>query len=286
MKKITGIISVMVAVSLMLQCFAFSCSAADSDTGETNFVVLGDSIAAGTKLFNADVQCYGALLAKTNGWNYLNYAVPGHTTYAFSSRLDEDEVREAVSEADIIAVSIGGNNFLLNGLVEMVADGLLYKDYSKMDEITDAFYVSFDECILKIKALNPTAELFVQTLYNPMPGTIGEVYSEGVTRLNNAIKKYASENPGAYTVIDVEPEFEGHSGYIATDFIHPNKNGHLVIAGEYQKTFYEMGLTDSENVEEPTFSEIMTIDLKKAIEDFIFQITNSLNLMFGGLAAG
>lgn len=282
MRKISLKIGSILLVISILIC-GFSTLASANETKKTKLIVIGDSIAAGTRLFNPDVQCYGAILANTNGWDYENYAVPGHTTYAFSQRLDEDDVKKAVKEADIITVSIGGNNFLLDGLVEMVADALLKDDYTKMDEIIEEFYDSFDECICKIKKLNPNAKLFVQTLYNPMPGAIGEAYAEGQKRLNNAYKNYLKQHKNKYTVVDIEPLFEGHSEYIATDFIHPNKKGHLVIAKAYQETFKKMGLTKTSEIVEPTFIEIISIDIIKKIEDMWFQLTNSLNLMLGGL---
>lgn len=274
MKKIISLIlAILLTFSMGVPAFAYE--------ENTKFVVLGDSIAQGYGLGEgADdwlALGYGKLIADANGYDYVNHAIGGHTTYNLNARLEEQSVIADVADADIIAISIGGNNFLLGGMYRMIAEALVLKKYDQADRIGEEFYVNFGLVLDKIKAINPDAQLFVQTLYNPRNDVIGSVYQYAVELLNESIRKIAAERNGAYHVVDVYSAFVGHTDYIQKDQIHPNEVGHYVIAREYLKVLKDLGLgqaesplTDIPEIEVPlTFWQRITEFFKK-IFSFIF----------------
>ncbi len=279
MKKL---ISVLLALAMMCILFVPAFAAGEE---KTKFVVLGDSIAQGYGLRNIKEESYGALISAAEGYDYVNHAIGGHTTYDLNNRLEESEVAEDVANADIIAVSIGGNNFLLGGMVEMIADVLLKNDYSRMDAIGVDFKENFLVALEKIKSLNPDATLMVQTLYNPRYDFLRDAYQYAVDLLNTTITDILSEQPGAYVIVDVYAAFEGHSEYIQKDVIHPNAAGHYIIAQEYVKTLYELGLGTAEELTvempetEAAGSNFLTEFLKK-ISDFINEIIERILSFF------
>lgn len=95
MKKI---LSIILALVLCLSTLTVA-SSAKEDT--PFYLVLGDSIAYGSGLGNPTEACYGKIVADTNGYDYANYAVPGHTTTNLISRLELPEVVEALYENDL-----------------------------------------------------------------------------------------------------------------------------------------------------------------------------------------
>ena len=137
---------------------------------ETRYVVLGDSIAFGSGLSNPKQAVYGKIVADTNGYAYENYAVPGHTTGNLLRRMETDAVKEAIRNADIISISIGGNNFLLGNLNGLLFDGIVKQDYARFDEIAANYYTDLEKIVDNIRALNEGAAIVLQTLYNPQTG--------------------------------------------------------------------------------------------------------------------
>ncbi len=244
MKKLFSLLLVtLLAFSLCTPAFA-----AEADT--TKFVLLGDSIAQGYGLGEDYTDWYdlgyGKLIADANGYDYVNHAIGGHTTYNLNARLQEETVIKDVADADIIAVSIGGNNFLLGGMYQMILEGVLFNKYDLVEKTIDEFYIDFGLAIDKIKAINPDAQLLVQTLYNPRNDFIGKVYQRAVDLLNQTIINTAAERNGVYEIVDVYSAFGQHMEYIQKDQIHPNEAGHYVIATEYLKVLKDLGLGEAE----------------------------------------
>ena len=97
------------------------CVIADAAEDAPHYVVLGDSIAFGSGLSNPRQAVYGRIVADTNGYAYDNFAVPGHTTQNLLQRMQNEQVKAAIADADIISISIGGNNFLLGNLNALLA---------------------------------------------------------------------------------------------------------------------------------------------------------------------
>lgn len=239
MKKTNKIISFLLVLVIVL-CSVSVLASAQNESKQ--FVLLGDSIAYGTGLKNPAEDSYGALICGANGYVYKNYSVPGHTTDAMMQRLQNEDVVAGIADADIIAVSIGGNNFLLGNMLQMVWDALIKNDYSLMDKIIEELHGKLNGIFDRIKEINPDAVLLVQTLYNPRDDIVKEAYQYGVDGLNAQLRKIQIERSYDFSIVEVGVAFNNDTQYIQSDGIHPNEVGHYVIAQEYVKVLYEMGL--------------------------------------------
>ena len=278
MKKTKKFLSLLLAV---VMAFTLCAPALATEKDSTKLVLLGDSIAHGYGLGSGRADWYdlgyGKLIAEANGYDYVNHAISGHTTYNLNRRLQEEDVISDIADADIIAVSIGGNNFLLGGMQQMIFEAIFLKKYDLIEKTIGEFYVDFGLALDKIKAINPEAQLLVQSLYNPRDDLLGTVYQRAIDLLNEAIINIAAERNGAYVVVDIYSAFEGHFEYIQKDKIHPNEAGHYVIATEYLKVLKELGLgeaeellTDAPVVEIPLSFWEKIINFFKSLFSFIF----------------
>ena len=134
---------------------------------------------------------------------------------------------------------------MLTNLIALLINGKTGND-TRFNEIESEYRQNFSNIIYKIKSLNSHATILVQTLYNPSKFLFGDVYQKGVDIINGVIKGYLSSNPGAFSIVDVEPAFAGHAReYIAIDTIHPNVEGNLVIAKLVLQKLYDLGLGSS-----------------------------------------
>ena len=232
------ILSIFLCIALLLSLLSLTVSAAEP----TRYLVLGDSIAYGSGLSNPKEAVYGKIVADTNGYAYENYAVPGHTTANLLRRMENDAVKDAIQSADIISISIGGNNFLLGNINELLYDGIVKEDAARFDEIADGFYEDLGKIVDGIRALNADAAIILQTLYNPQTGYVGEVYQLGADRLNAKIRAFAKAHPADVLVADVAQALTDSDKDFAKDRIHPSAAGNEKIARVVLQTLFDNGL--------------------------------------------
>lgn len=239
MKKILAVV-----LSLVL---AFSCMSiiAFAEEETVDYVVLGDSIAFGAGMINTVEACYGKIVAETNGYNYVNHSIPGITSGVLRDMLKTDAVLDSVKNAEIISISIGGNNFLTNNIVGLAYDCLVKKDLSNFDKIAGVFYDEFCEIMDIINENNPDAVVLMQTLYNPQTKAAGIVYAEGGNRLNEMIRKYDAEHPGEIVIVEVGEALNDDRANFADDKIHPSAQGNELIAVEVLNVLYDLGLGET-----------------------------------------
>ena len=226
MKKFLSVISVLLVISLLLPVSAFAAQKEE----KLNYVLLGDSIARGAGVLNPDEACYGLMVANTNGYNYVNHGIDGYTSAALLKLLDKEEVAKDIADADIISISIGGNDFLTANILALLFADIFTKDYSKYYEIQETFYENFCGIIGKIKQSNPDALILMQTIYNMRHDFLKGVNQKGSDLLNECYRRYLDEHPGAYVLVDVAGVLDGRWDCLAADTIHPNGTGNIEIA--------------------------------------------------------
>lgn len=231
-----------------------------------SLVLLGDSIATGCMLpdyvagdnYSAPLSFGNMLGAEFE--NYANFAVDGRTTEELLNSLeaDDEELSEALSSADVIVISIGGNDFLMPMVTAIYNDETLSymfeesgaelsdEDFQKaLDASLEAakavdasqtFY-NIGECAAKITEINPAAKIILMTVYNPFSGSeelkaASEVAREKLTVLNFGLISLGSLVDSNISVIDVYSEFDGSAEKltnISSKDIHPNSDGHYKI---------------------------------------------------------
>ena len=133
-------VALLISLSMILGMLCLTVFAQDE---KLYYVVLGDSIAYGSGISNSREACYGKIVSDTNGYDYANHAIPGHTTTNLIKRLGEETVIADIKKADLISISIGGNDFLMSNLIGLMFDAIVLGDYSEYDRIAEGFYDNF-----------------------------------------------------------------------------------------------------------------------------------------------
>jgi len=223
---------VSVLLVLALGCALTATAARAAYGAGTKFVVLGDSISAGEGASDP-AKAYARLIAGDKNFSLANFAVGGHTSDDLLEILAENEdAVQAIREADIINLSIGGNDLLRSNVITLVLRLLFLKDVTAADEYIASFAENFAVIVPKIRALNPDALFIVQTLYNSMEGVplVADAYEVAILKLNKVYTDYLAANPGAYELADVYAAFKGREGLVFRDRIHPSDAGHEMIA--------------------------------------------------------
>ncbi len=254
------------AAALTAACIPVqSASAAE----KTSVVFLGDSITSGYGLKNGEAGYYD-YIADCLDASVTNYAVPGYTTTDLLTLLDDTSKTATIKSADIICISIGGNDLLKPAkahfeskqkpgetLIELLKR--LAKETSAQSVISDLTAVLRDPknntppryAVIeeKLRALNPNAQIIMQTIYNPfeVPESYYEKYKltekniKDYKDLLNYVSNYEKLLNKAMLALetvktaDVSAAFAG-SGWlyarVLESDIHPTALGHALIAAK------------------------------------------------------
>ena len=171
--------------------------------------------------------------------------------------------KEKIKNSDLITVSIGGNNILnailrnlnidegiLQGCDEEKFDSII-SEYLNSDEIkseisneVNKFSKDFPNIIKRIKKLAPEAEIYVNTVYNPINKkcSIYDFFNEQINLINDLIVKNNSNNDykiiDCYHILNSEEvlNFKVENGVAR---ISPNKVGHAMMATQVVSDYEE-----------------------------------------------
>lgn len=222
------------------------------------YVPLGDSIAYGIGASSSDKSYVGRLSGfmskKYKSFSVENLTIPGITSSQLLLQLTNPELavssvpedfklkdyaikvckatKRAVESADVITISIGGNN-LLEGLD--VGNGKI--DLVAVSKGIAGFTADWPQIIQAIKKLNPDVKILAMTIYDPFKkdDKMYAIADKLLSNINSVITKGAAEKKNSYKVVEVYKLFNKYEDitklthfYKSYD-IHPTDMGHEMI---------------------------------------------------------
>lgn len=194
-----------------------------------------------------------------------NSAIDGQTSGELLSGLHNGIYDEDLRNSDAIIISIGGND-LLTVLWDFVSDNFNI-NFNDSDIENQENNLNFTQIIQSITSLGSKIDnnlknfdsnlaqiakyiknksdgiIIIQTLYNPFDQfgqeQIKEFISHKIKALNSSIETHKNDAEAEYIVADVYSEFYGKGNELTrinSMDIHPNQQGHKVIAQCVDKT--------------------------------------------------
>ncbi|MBB6019275.1 lysophospholipase L1-like esterase [Paenibacillus sp. JGP012] len=200
------------------------------------YVAIGDSLTVGTGalLGTGFVPIYRRM-AEMNLRTFVsmeNLGVNGLTSGELLQMIhNHPRVRQAVREADIVTISIGGNDLIRT----FKASGGV-PSAGKMTQILGETRNHVSLTMKQIRQLKGNGKYFVRSigLYNPYPQSTEAAYW---VRQYNAYLNGAGS--GNYACAQVYDKFEGRERELLFwDRVHPNARGYRVIAEQLNRTGY------------------------------------------------
>ena len=291
-KKLFAIISTVLLV-VFLCTGLYGCKKEAADPDEKKVVLflgdsIGEAVAGPSPLTERESYGYYGILGKINGFEYYNRAVSGYQTkhlLSFIQREDDgvNMVKSLISTADIIHISILGNDLLgydINKMIIEAADNV----FTEEDKHLTTAAENLDKIVTYLRSVNPDATLIFQTQYNPigsdsplvrestkntlaeksyLPKDYHKLAGRMIERLNKVLYDYlddhskkifgkVTEKP--FELVDVYSKFEDlyersytrWQGLFCPDGIHPTNEGHAIIAGVNQAKLEELGFASSD----------------------------------------
>ena len=201
------------------------------------------------------------LYALNDNLDYSNLSKEGITSSELLSIIDDN--KDKIRDSDLITISIGGNNILNAILGNLNIDETILQncDEEKFDSIiseylnseeikteilneVNKFSKDFPNIIKKIKKLAPEAEIYVNTVYNPINKkcNIYDFFDEQINLINDLIVKnnsnYDYKILDCYHILNNDEvlNFKIENGVAR---ISPNKVGHAMMATQVISDYEE-----------------------------------------------
>ncbi|WP_079477721.1 SGNH/GDSL hydrolase family protein [Halobacillus salinus] len=191
-------------------------------------VALGDSIPYGYHLPSPSDQSFPSLIAKEKGWKLTNLSKPGMTsTQLLAAIKHEEEFQQALKEADIVVLYIGGND-LLNLLKEN--KGLSGLTKGEVGKVSSKLIRNLSAIMMELNK-RTDAKVLLYNLYNPYPDA-GFSIDLPLDYINMQYATVAEllDYVMDVKVIDASKAFHKHPEYLIIDDVHPTIIGQHVLA--------------------------------------------------------
>ncbi len=259
MKKLLSLILTTAFIVLLCSCSKTETKPVDGSVklpkgNSVKITAFGDSIAAGYGLENQDDN-YLSLFAKNIGASLKNNAVSGYDSSDLLNQLAGGQFNTDIRNADLIILSIGGNDILHNNeeIISTIKEAYLHGG-EYFPESINAIYTKFEanlrDIFTRINGINPNAAIIIQTLYNPALKQgykiavidASKLIDKYIVRLNESIVSVSSgfENVVVFDVAGEMNKDADNFYNLKTDFdIHPTKKGHLTLSELFTKYYNE-----------------------------------------------
>ncbi|MFD3447850.1 GDSL-type esterase/lipase family protein [Microbacteriaceae bacterium 4G12] len=197
-----------------------------------NHLILGDSLAKG---YGSTQGGYAEIasrkLQQQTGKEILtdNIAVNGLTTDSLLRMLQGQDVQEKIKKADIITISIGGNNLLRLNRNMGVLEGL-----QALNDEKGKYKKNLEEILTLIRQLNPSAMIVMSELYNPLKledslSSYASIFLDG---WNKTVHALAEEHEPAI-VLPIRKLLPNDAHDLFYDKVHPNDKGYEKMADHF-----------------------------------------------------
>jgi len=211
-------------------------AAATAGSGAFRIVALGDSLTrgAGDAAGGGGYPERVAAALRKEGRTVAvdNLAVDGAETGDFLRKMEEAGVAQRVAAADLILVSIGGND--LSHSLRSVVPGETAADPTAA-ALTGST-LNFQRILSLLRKANGSSPIRILGLYNPFPETFDrKLAKETLLKWNVALEEASYGVPGA-TVVPTADLFDERPDRLSLDRFHPGANGYGEIAGRVLST--------------------------------------------------
>lgn len=159
--------------------------------------------------------------------NFENFGVRGNRTDQLLKRLNTKKLISSVEDADLIILTIGGND-----LMKVVKENFSSLQLNQFQTEQRVFAEQLQAIFSTIRSRNPDAPIILVGLYNPFYN-----WFANVEEMNQIVDEWNSqsqsivESDGNAFFVDIHDIFlNNEENLLYTDYFHPNDRGYQLIA--------------------------------------------------------
>jgi lysophospholipase L1-like esterase len=175
--------------------------------------------------------------------DFYNFGVKGNRTTQLLKRLQSNEVKKAVEKADIVIITIGGND-----IMKVVKENISNLQISTFNKEKKVYIQHLTQIFDTIHQDNPEVSIVLVGLYNPFMKWFADVdeLNEIVADWNKSSQMVVANYDHAYFV-EIEDIFDHSSDNLFyIDNFHPNDKGYELIALRLQDSLGERTIPNLE----------------------------------------
>ncbi|WP_053073695.1 SGNH/GDSL hydrolase family protein [Bacillus sp. LL01] len=195
-------------------------------------VFFGDSLTQGvgdkTKQggFTTAVQQYYESKPYIDDVSVTNLGVRGNRTNHLLKRLEDPEVQEALAEADVIFMTVGGND-----LMKVIRENFLDLTFSLFDKEQKLYADRLDSVLSEVRSHNDSSRIYLVGLFNPFYQFFQEIdeMNEVVTNWNATSVSVLDGYPNTAYVPIQDIFIDPKENLLDDDQFHPNEKGYQLI---------------------------------------------------------
>lgn len=162
-----------------------------------------------------------------NNAQFHNYGVRGNRTDQLLKRLKEAKVKKSIEEADVVMITIGGND-----VMKIFRENLSHLSLEVFQEEKRLYQKRLNEIMKTIKSYNSDAGIVLVGLYNPF-----NTWFSDIDEVNQIISNWNSSSEQVLSSYDktlfikIDDLFiDSGDTLLYEDYFHPNDEGYKLIA--------------------------------------------------------
>ncbi|MCA1030374.1 SGNH/GDSL hydrolase family protein [Bacillus timonensis] len=195
---------------------------------------IGDTTKNGGYLFFLEDYLVNEKTIKTV--DTKNFGVKGHKTTDLLKRLKNNEIKGSIAEADIVIITIGGND-----MMKVTKENIFNLSFETFEDEQEDYGDRLNDILEEIRGLNTTCEIVLVGLYNPFYSFLDLLNELNlvVQTWNNKSIEVLSQYEGT-TFVPVDDIFiSSEEKLLYKDEFHPNTRGYELIAKRIFDTIKE-----------------------------------------------
>lgn len=154
-----------------------------------------------------------------------NLGIKGLTSVQLAGQVKQEEIKRQVELADIILITIGGNDLFRGG------EGLVNMSPESLQPVEASYEQNLTEIFSELRSANKDAEIFFIGLYNPFIDLDNATDTSKVVRAWNFKSAEISANYPNTVFVPTFDLFQLKvNDYLFSDKFHPNTKGYQLIA--------------------------------------------------------
>jgi lysophospholipase L1-like esterase len=196
-------------------------------------VGIGDSLTKGVG--DIDEKGYAGMTVEAlknsksiSNVSFVDYGVRGDKTDDLLAVLNKEDVRKNIKDADIIFMTIGGND-----IVDVLKEDFLGLKVKDFQEKRVHYQRNLNKILLTLNELNPNITIYYIGLYNPFEDLFPNLDTQFqliLQRWNQSSKTILELYPNTVFVPTADLFKDKSSKLLYTDHFHPNKKGYQLIS--------------------------------------------------------